>query len=83
MVVVSAPDVNNFCELSIHNPLTQPQGNPNFVSLLAIHKEFIANARKFYSNFRVEQHGCACVSVDEQQYALHSRIAFLPQRKLG
>ena len=42
MVVVSAPAVNNICESFTHNPLTRSQGEPISLSLILIHKEFIA-----------------------------------------
>ena len=50
---------------------------------MGVHKEFIANVRKFESDFRGGQHGCECVSMGDQQYALHSQIVSVPPQKPG
>ena len=51
MVVVSAPAVDKMCESFTHNPLMRAQSNPTFSSLMGIHKECIANASEFESDF--------------------------------
>ena len=45
MVVVSAPDVDKICESFTYKPLMRSWGNPNFISLIGIHKELIDNAK--------------------------------------
>ena len=67
MVVVSTPDVDKICESFTHNLLMRDQGKPTFLSLIEIHKEFIANASKFESDFGGGQHGCACATMGKQK----------------
>ena len=50
---------------------------------MGIHNELIANASKLEFYFILGRHICACVSVGEQQYALHSHIALVPPIKPG
>ena len=50
---------------------------------MGIHKECIANAIKFESDFKGGQNGCAGVDMGEQQYDLQLHIAFVPPRKPG
>ena len=83
MVVVSAPDVDNICEVLTHNPLTRAQGNPILLSLIGIHKECIVNTSESESNFWGGQHGWAYVAMGNQQYSLHYQIVFFPPRKPG
>ena len=83
MVVISVLSVDNICESFTHNPLTQSQVKPTFLSLMEIHNECIANARKFESYFGGGKHVCACIAMDGQPYALHSPIMFFPTNKTG
>ena len=83
MVVISAPNVNKICESFTHNPLTKTQVNTKILSLMGIDKECISNTSKFESDFQGVHHGCACVALYDQQYALHSHIEFVPPIKLG
>ena len=48
---------------------------------MGIHTECIANASKYEPNFRGEQHGYTCVTISDQNYALHCKINFVPTRK--
>lgn len=73
MVVVLAPAIDNICESFTHYPLTRDQGKPTFLSLMVTHKECIAIAGEFESDFEGGQHVCACVDIGNQQYALHSQ----------
>ena len=81
MVVVLAPAVEKNCESFTHNPLTRDQGKPTFLSLMGFHKQCIANVSKFESDLWGGRHGCACITMVNQQYALHSHIIFIPPRK--
>ena len=45
-------------------------------------KEFIANVSKFESYFRVVHHGCICITMGNQQYALNYQIIFSVHRNL-
>ena len=83
MLVVLAPAVDKICESFTHNPLMRAQGNPTFLSLMGIHKECIANASEFESDFGGGKYGCACVAMRDQQYLLHSNITFVHPRKPG
>ena len=83
MVVVLAPAVDKICESFTHNLLSRDQGNPNLLYLMGIYKECISNARKFESDFWGSQHGCVCVAMGKQQYAIHSHIEFVSPRKPG
>ena len=81
MVVVSAPAFDKICKSFTHNQLTRAYGKPTVLSLMEIHKECIANTSKFESNFKRGKHGCACVAIGDQQYALHSHVELVPPRK--
>ena len=83
MVVVLAPAVENICDSSTHNLLKRAQGNPTFLSLMGIHKDYIANASKFESDFVGGKHGCVCVVTGDQQYLLHSNSTFIHPIKPG
>ena len=63
MVVVLAPAVNRIFESLTHNPLTRAQRKNTLLSIVGIHKECIANARKFESDFVGRQHGCTRVDM--------------------
>ena len=63
--------------------LTRSQGKPVLLYLMGMHKGWIADARKFESNFGGGQNGCACVATGNQKYALHSQILFILPQKPG
>ena len=73
--------INKICESFTQNLLTRSQGNPNFLSLMEIHKEFISNASEFNTEFGGGHHGWACFAMGDQQYGIHSEITFVPPRK--
>ena len=83
MVVILAPAVDKICESFTYNPLKQSQAKPIFLSLMGIHKECIANESEFESDFRGGKHGFTSVTMVDQQYTLHSQIAFVCPRKPG
>ena len=81
IVFVSATAANKICKSFKHNPLMRDQGNPNFLSLMGIHKECIANMIEYEPNFGGGQHGCTCIAMGEQKYILQSNIVFVPPKK--
>ena len=83
MVVVLEPAADKIYKSFTHNLLTRAQGNPTLLSITIIHKECIPNISKLESNFGGGQHGFACISIGNQQYALYYQIVFVPPKKTG
>ena len=81
MVVILAPVFNKIYKSFTHNLLTRSQGKYTFISLIGIHKKFISNVNKFESGFGGGKHGCVCIAIGNQQYALHSQITIVCPRK--
>ena len=68
---------------STHNPLMRAQGKPTFSLLMRIHKDWIANAIIFESNFGGGQHVRTRVTMGKQKSILHSNTVFIPSIKTG
>ena len=83
MVVVLALAGDRICESFTHNPLTQDQGDPTFLSIMGIHKECIANDSESKYDFVKGQHVHTWVAMGDKQYNLHSQIEFVSPSKLG